>query len=88
MGELRGRHPGRLRFEVQGIVDGEPVIVVEHITRIHPVVRARLAVPPDGGAGAHKVIIEGGPASRSTSRPPTKAATAPPAATPPPSGGS
>ena len=35
---------GALRFEVQGIVDGEPRIVVEHITRIHAALRAGLAV--------------------------------------------
>ncbi len=36
MGVFEAGTQGALRFEVQGIVDGEPVIVVEHITRIHP----------------------------------------------------
>jgi hypothetical protein len=61
MGDFEAGTQGALRFEVQGIVDGEPVIVVEHITRIHPSCAPDWPVPPDGGAGAHKVIIEGRP---------------------------
>jgi hypothetical protein len=52
---------GALRFEVQGLVDGEAVIVVEHVTRIAPGVAPDWPVPPDGGDGAHKVVIEGRP---------------------------
>ena len=52
---------GALRFEVQGIVGGEPRIVIEHVTRIHPSCAPDWPVPPDGGAGAHTVIIEGRP---------------------------
>ncbi|MBX3284227.1 MAG: hypothetical protein R2746_03445 [Acidimicrobiales bacterium] len=61
MGEFEAGTQGALRFEVQGIVDGEPVIVVEHITRIHPSCAPDWPVPPDGGAGAHKVVVEGRP---------------------------
>ena len=74
---------GALRFEIQGIVEGEPVIVVEHVTRIAPDVAPDWPMPADGGDGAHKVIIEGRPRIEVTSRRPMKAATAPPAATPP-----
>ena len=52
---------GGLRFEVQGIVEGEPLIVVEHVTRIHASVAPDWPVPADGGDGAHTVIIEGHP---------------------------
>ncbi|QIG41717.1 dihydrodipicolinate reductase [Nocardioides anomalus] len=52
---------GALRFEVRGVVDGVPRIVVEHVTRIAPGVAADWPVPPDGGAGAHTVLIEGRP---------------------------
>ena len=52
---------GALRFEVQGILDGEPLIVVEHVTRIAPGVAPDWPVPPDGGDGAHTVVIEGRP---------------------------
>jgi hypothetical protein len=61
MGEFAKGTQGALRFEVQGIVDGEPLIVVEHITRIHPSCAPDWPVPPDGGDGAHKVIVEGRP---------------------------
>jgi 2,4-diaminopentanoate dehydrogenase len=51
---------GGIRFEVQGIVGGKPVIVVEHDTRIHP------DAAPDwpachGGDNCYKVIVEGRP---------------------------
>ena len=52
---------GALRFEVQGVVDGEPVIVVEHVTRITRDVAPDWPLPADGGDGAHRVVIEGRP---------------------------
>jgi hypothetical protein len=61
MGEFVKGSQGALRFEVQGIVGGEPRIIVEHITRIHPSCAPDWPRPPDGGDGAHKVIIEGRP---------------------------
>lgn len=61
MGTFEAGTQGGLRFEVQGIVDGEPVIIVEHITRIHPSVAPDWPSPADGGAGAHTVTIEGSP---------------------------
>src|SRR5436853_1406127 len=48
-----------LRFEVQGIVGGEPRIVVEHVTRLDD------ALCPDWpqpvGAGGYRVIVTGTP---------------------------
>ncbi|MGK2948532.1 MAG: NAD(P)H-dependent amine dehydrogenase family protein [Acidimicrobiales bacterium] len=61
MGEFEAGTQGALRFEVQGIVGGEPRIVVEHVTRIHPGCATDWPMPPDGGDGAHRVIIEGQP---------------------------
>jgi hypothetical protein len=61
MGTFDAGTQGALRFEVQGIVDGEPVIVIEHVTRIHPSCAPDWPSPPDGGDGAHRVIIEGRP---------------------------
>ena len=61
MGTFEAGTQGALRFEVQGVVDGEPVIVVEHVTRIHPSCAPDWPSPPDGGDGAHRVIIEGRP---------------------------
>ncbi|GIH78919.1 dihydrodipicolinate reductase [Planobispora longispora] len=60
MGVFEAGTQGALRFEVQGIVEGEPRIVIEHVTRIHPSCAPDWPVPP-GGAGAHRVIIEGRP---------------------------
>ncbi|MFD6390117.1 dihydrodipicolinate reductase [Nocardia sp. NPDC060259] len=60
MGEFEAGTQGAVRFEVQGIVDGEPRIVIEHVTRIHPSCAPDWPTPPDGD-GAHRVIIEGTP---------------------------
>ncbi|MFC4114179.1 dihydrodipicolinate reductase [Nonomuraea zeae] len=60
MGEFEAGTQGAVRFEVQGIVEGEPRIVIEHVTRIHPSCAPDWPVPPDG-VGAHRVIIEGRP---------------------------
>jgi len=61
MGAFEAGTQGALRFEVQGIVGGVPRIIIEHITRIAPDIVPEWPTPPDGGAGAHKVIIEGRP---------------------------
>ncbi|MER8094258.1 NAD(P)H-dependent amine dehydrogenase family protein [Streptomyces goshikiensis] len=60
MGAFEAGTQGAIRFEVQGVVGGEPRIVIEHVTRIHPSCAPDWPVPPDG-AGAHRVIIEGRP---------------------------
>ncbi|MFE0133361.1 dihydrodipicolinate reductase [Streptomyces sp. NPDC059037] len=60
MGEFAAGTQGAVRFEVQGVVDGVPRIVVEHITRIHPSCAPDWPAPPDG-SGVHRVIIEGRP---------------------------
>ncbi|AVP67250.1 dihydrodipicolinate reductase [Rhodococcus hoagii] len=61
MGVFAAGTQGALRFEVQGVVGGVPRIVVEHVTRIHPSCATDWPMPPDGGAGAHRVIVEGRP---------------------------
>jgi 2,4-diaminopentanoate dehydrogenase len=60
MGEFASGTQGAVRFEVQGIVDGVPRLVIEHVTRIDPACAPDWPVPPEG-AGAHRVIIEGRP---------------------------
>ncbi|MFF4318090.1 dihydrodipicolinate reductase [Streptomyces sp. NPDC001568] len=60
MGDFEAGTQGAIRFEVQGIVEGEPRIVIEHVTRIHASCAPDWPSPPDG-AGAHRVIIEGRP---------------------------
>lgn len=61
LGDFEAGTQGALRFEVQGIVGGEPRIVVEHVTRITGACAPDWPMPPDGGDGAHRVIIEGRP---------------------------
>jgi len=61
MGLFPAGSQGALRFEVQGVVDDRPVIVVEHVTRISPEVAPDWPRPADGGDGAHRVVIEGRP---------------------------
>ena len=61
MGDFSAGTQGGLRFEVQGIVDGKPLIVIEHVTRIHPSCAPDWPCPPGDGDGVHKVIIEGRP---------------------------
>ncbi|KJK50694.1 dihydrodipicolinate reductase [Lentzea aerocolonigenes] len=60
MGEFEAGTQGAIRFEVQGVVGGEPLIVIEHVTRIHASCATDWPMPPSGD-GAHKVIIEGRP---------------------------
>jgi hypothetical protein len=61
MGLFEKGTQGGLRFEIQGIIGGEPRIVIEHVTRIDAAVAPDWPSPADGGAGAHQVIIEGRP---------------------------
>ncbi|WP_141306536.1 NAD(P)H-dependent amine dehydrogenase family protein [Streptomyces spinoverrucosus] len=61
MGEFAAGTQGAVRFEVQGLVGGRPRIVVEHVTRIHGSCAPDWPQAPDGGAGAHRVVIEGRP---------------------------
>ncbi|MFJ5262558.1 dihydrodipicolinate reductase [Streptomyces sp. NPDC088387] len=61
MGEFAAGTQGAVRLEVQGMVEGEPRIVIEHVTRIHADCAPDWPTAPDGGAGAHRVIIEGRP---------------------------
>lgn len=49
-----------LRFEVQGIVGGRPVVVVEHVTRLDD----ELAPDWPQGSGSYRVLVKGVPAMR------------------------
>jgi hypothetical protein len=61
MGLFEKGTQGGLRFEIQGIVAGEVKLVVEHVTRISADVAPDWPAPADGGAGAHRIVIEGRP---------------------------
>ncbi|GAB7146226.1 NAD(P)H-dependent amine dehydrogenase family protein [Mycobacterium riyadhense] len=49
-----------LRFEIRGIVNGHPVIVIEHITRLRPDLRPEWPQPAAGG-GSYRIEITGEP---------------------------
>jgi 4-hydroxy-tetrahydrodipicolinate reductase len=51
---------GALRFEVQGIVGGKAVVVVEHVTRIDDT----LAPDWPQGKGSYRVLVKGDPGMR------------------------
>ena len=56
--------PGRVaavRFGVEGIRDGRPVITAEHVNRLTPAAAPDWAFPPDGRSGVHRVVIAGNP---------------------------
>jgi hypothetical protein len=61
MGLFERGTQGGLRFEVVGVSGDREVLVVEHVTRIHPSVAPDWPSPPDGGAGAHTVVLAGDP---------------------------
>ncbi|MDX1891797.1 diacylglycerol kinase [Mycolicibacterium sp. 050158] len=49
-----------LRFQIEGLVDGDPVIVVEHVTRLRGDLRPDWAQPAQEG-GSYRVEITGEP---------------------------
>jgi 2,4-diaminopentanoate dehydrogenase len=60
VGTIKKGTVAALRFQIEGMVDGEPVIVVEHITRLRGDLRPDWAQPADGG-GSYRVEITGEP---------------------------
>tara|TARA_B100000519_G_C14255930_1_gene445037 strand:+ start:3407 stop:4480 length:1074 start_codon:yes stop_codon:yes gene_type:complete len=60
MGEFEEGTIGALRFEIQGIVNGKKLLVMEHITRIDDDCAPDWPYPPTG-QGSHQVQITGKP---------------------------
>jgi len=50
---------GAVRFEIRGIVGGEPRIVIEHVTRMADDLAPDWPQPP--GHGGYRVVVEGSP---------------------------
>jgi hypothetical protein len=50
-----------VRFAVEGVRDGTPVITMEHITRLTAASAPDWEYPPDGKTGVHRVVVEGEP---------------------------
>jgi hypothetical protein len=56
--------PGQVaavRFAVEGIVAGEPRIVMEHVNRLTAAAAPDWPVPPDGRPGVHRCVVTGHP---------------------------
>jgi len=49
-----------LQFEIRGMVNGRPAIVIEHVTRLRPDLRPDWPQPADGG-GSYRIEITGEP---------------------------
>ncbi|GAA4489773.1 dihydrodipicolinate reductase [Rhodococcus olei] len=60
MGKFEAGGQGAVRFEVRGLVGGQPRVVVEHVGRIHPDCAPDWPTVPAGGV-AHRVVVEGDP---------------------------
>jgi hypothetical protein len=50
-----------VRFAVEGIVGGEPRIVMEHVNRLTSAAAPEWPVPPEGRPGVHRVVVSGSP---------------------------
>lgn len=59
-GTIRAGTTAAIRFEIRGMVAGEPVIVVEHVTRLRPDLRPDWAQSAQEG-GSYRVEITGEP---------------------------
>ena len=60
MGRFEAGTQGAFRFEVQGVIDGVPRLVVEHVTRIDDACAPDWP-RPENGSGGHGVRISGRP---------------------------
>jgi hypothetical protein len=61
LGRFEQGTQGAFRFELKGMIDGRPAIVVEHVTRICDDIAPDWRRAQDGSAGAHVVVITGRP---------------------------
>lgn len=56
--------PGQMaavKFAVEGVRGGVPVITMEHITRLTNASAPEWAYPPEGHPGVHRVVVDGDP---------------------------
>jgi hypothetical protein len=60
MGRFEAGTQGAFRFEVRGMIQGSPRIVVEHVTRIDDDCAPQWPSPPNQG-GVHRVLLRGRP---------------------------
>ena len=60
VGTIKKGTVAAVRFQIEGMVNGKPVIVVEHVTRLRPDLRPDWAQPAQPG-GSYRVEITGEP---------------------------
>ncbi|MGV9633188.1 NAD(P)H-dependent amine dehydrogenase family protein [Nocardia rhamnosiphila] len=56
--------PGQMaavRFATEGVLNGKPVITLEHVNRLTSAAAPEWDYPPDGHIGVHRVVVEGDP---------------------------
>ncbi|MEV0355604.1 dihydrodipicolinate reductase [Nocardia sp. NPDC050697] len=56
--------PGQMaavRFATEGVLNGKPVITMEHVNRLTAAAAPDWDFPPDGHSGVHRVVVEGDP---------------------------
>jgi 2,4-diaminopentanoate dehydrogenase len=54
-------HVAAVRFAVEGLRNGEPVITMEHVNRLTAAAAPHWPSPPDGRPGVHRVVVRGNP---------------------------
>ena len=54
-------HVAAVRFAVEGIREGQPVITMEHVNRLTAAAAPHWPTPPDGRPGVHRVVVRGNP---------------------------
>ncbi len=50
-----------VRFTLEGVVAGRPVIVTEHVNRLRDEAAPHWPRPPEGRSGVHRCIVTGNP---------------------------
>ncbi len=50
-----------VRFRLEGIVDGKPLIVTEHVNRLKQDIAPHWPKPPHGKQGVHRCVLKGNP---------------------------
>jgi hypothetical protein len=50
-----------VRFQLEGCVDGRPVVVAEHVNRLSDEAAPHWPQPPEGRPGVHRCIVKGNP---------------------------
>lgn len=50
-----------VRFQLEGMKDGRPLIVTEHVNRLRADAAPEWPMPPDGRPGVHRCIVRGNP---------------------------